>query len=95
VPVWRSGDFRRVLSRQVVNLTPSGRKRILNRYLSKFLSCLIGSRMIDDDVLMRWNSQPNANLKSSAMAVLVAWSDNGYAASRNALIVCFQPLDLP
>jgi hypothetical protein len=50
--------------------------------------------MIDNDVLVRRNRQPNMDLKSGAMAMLVAWSNNGYAASRNALIVGFQTLDL-
>jgi hypothetical protein len=42
--------------------------------------------MIDNDVLVRRNRQPNVDLKSGAMAMLVAWSNNGYAASRNALV---------
>jgi hypothetical protein len=82
------------LSRKVVNLTPSRRESVPNRCLSVFMSRFIGSRMIDNDVLVRRDRQPNVDLKSVAMAVLVAWSDNGYAASRNALIVCLQPLDL-
>jgi hypothetical protein len=82
------------ISREVVNLTPRSRKRALNGNLSIFLSRVIRGRLIDDDVLVRRNCQPNEDLKSSAMAMLVAWSNNGYAASRNALIVCFQPLDL-
>jgi hypothetical protein len=50
--------------------------------------------MLSRDVFVRRDREPNVDLKSGAMAMLVAWSDNGYAASRNALIVCFQPLDL-
>ena len=58
------------------------------------MSCFIGGRMIDNDVLVRRNRQPNVDLKSGAMAMLVAWCYNGYTASRYALIVCFQSFDL-
>jgi hypothetical protein len=58
------------------------------------MSCFIGGRMIDNDVLVRRNRQPNVDLKSGAMAMLVAWSYNGNTASRYALIVCFQSFDL-
>ncbi len=59
------------------------------------MSGFIGSsRMINNDVVVRRNRQPNVDLKSSAMAMLVAWRDNGYSASRDASIVGFQPFDL-
>ena len=86
-------EFSRASGRQGVNLTPSGRECVLDRYLCMFLPCLIGSRMVDDDVFVRRNRQPDMDFKSGAMAMLAAWSDNGYAASRNPLIVCLQPLD--
>ena len=51
--------------------------------------------MIYNDVFMRRYSQPDVDLKPDAMPMLVTWSDNRYAASRNAFIVRLQPLDLP
>jgi len=50
--------------------------------------------MIDDDILVRWKRNPDVDLESGAMAMLMARRDNGYAASRDALIVSFQPFDL-
>jgi hypothetical protein len=58
------------------------------------MSWVIGSRMVHNDVLVRRNRQPNVDFKSGAMTMLVTWSNNGYAAPRNALIVCFQSFDL-
>jgi hypothetical protein len=86
--------FNGALSRQIVNLTASRCESVLDRYLSMFVRCSVSCRMIDNDVLVRRNRQPNVHLKFGAMAMLVAWSNNGYAASRNALIVCFQSFDL-
>ena len=34
------------------------------------------------------------DLESGAMAMLMAWRDNGYTTSRDALIVSFQPFHL-
>jgi len=63
-------------------------RSILNRDLSMFMPRVISSRISDNDVFVRWDRQPNVDSKSHAMTMLVAWSDNGYAASRNALIMC-------
>jgi hypothetical protein len=36
---------------------------------------------------VRRNGQPNVDLKSGAVAMLMAWRDYGYAATCNTLIV--------
>ena len=51
--------------------------------------------MIDNDVLVRRDGQPNVNLKASAVTMLLAWRDNGYATSCDVSIVDFQPFDFP
>jgi hypothetical protein len=82
------------LSCKVVDLTPGSREGVFYRYVGMFMTWVISGRMINNDVLVRWNRQPNVDLKADAMAMLLAWSDNGDAASRNAFIVCLQPFDL-
>ena len=81
------------LSREVVDLAPSSDESVLDRCLGMFMPWVIGGRMINNDVLMRRYSEPNVDLKPDAMAMLVAWSDNRYAAARNAFVVRLQPLD--
>ena len=49
--------------------------------------------MVGHDIFMRWNGQPNMNLKTGAVAVLVAGRDHGYATCRDVFIVDFQPFD--
>jgi hypothetical protein len=83
-----------LLSCKVVDLTPGSREGVFYRYVGMFMTWVIGGRMINNDVLVRRNRQPNVDLKPDAMAMLLAWSDNGDAASRDALVVCFQPFDL-
>ena len=56
------------------------------------MSCVIGSRMIDNDVFVRRDREPNVDLKSGAMAVLVARRDHFHAATGNTMIMGFQPL---
>lgn len=77
-----------------VNLTPSSRESVLDRDLNMFVSCVVDRRMIDDDVFLRRNSQPNMDLKSGAVAMLMAWRNNGHATSGDVVIVGFQPFDL-
>jgi len=79
---------------KVVDLAPGRRERVFYRRVGMFMTWVICGRMIDNDVLVRRNRQPDVDLKPDAMAMLLAWSDNGDAASRNALIVCLQPCDL-
>jgi hypothetical protein len=77
-----------------VNLTSNSRESVLDRDLNVFVPCVVDRRMIDNDVLVQRNGQPNVDLKASAVAMLVAWCNNGYAASGDALIVGLQPFDL-
>lgn len=92
--------FKRLVSWRIssgcksVNLTPGGRESVLDCDLNMFVSCVIDRRMIDDDVFVRRNSQPNMDLKAGAVPMFVAWRNNGYATSRDAVIVGFQPVDL-
>jgi hypothetical protein len=55
---------------------------------------VVNMRMVDDDIFVRRKRNPDVDLEAGAMAMLVAWRDNGYAASRDAPIVGFQPFDL-
>ncbi|MGA9953577.1 MAG: hypothetical protein WBQ22_10130, partial [Bradyrhizobium sp.] len=77
-----------------VNLTPGGCESVPDRDFNVLVPRVINMRMVDDDIFVRWKRKPNMDLKSGAMAMLVAWGDNGYATSRDALIVSFQPFDL-
>jgi hypothetical protein len=97
-PAVESGEkiaIMRLLGRKVVDLTPNGCESLLNRHPGMFMTWVIGSRMINNDVLMRRYSNPNVDLKPNAMAMLVTRGDDGYAASRNAFIMRLQPLNLP
>lgn len=94
LPLWLLGHAAsRASLRERVKLTTRSREGVLDRDLNVFVSCVVDRRMIDDDALVRRNRQPNMNLKSSAVTMLVAWCDNGYATSRDALIVGFEPFD--
>src|SRR5665213_2477517 len=90
VSSWRFYRLSRPSNRKCVNLTTRSRESVLDRDLNVFVSCVVDRRMIDHDALVRRNRQPNVNLESGAMTMLVAWCDNGYATSRDALIVDFQ-----
>jgi hypothetical protein len=77
-----------------VNLTPGGRESVLDRNFDMFVSGVVNRRTVDDDIFVRRKRKPNVNLEAGAMAMLMAWRDNGYTASCDALIVSFQPFDL-
>lgn len=77
-----------------VNLTPGGRESVPDRDFNVFVPRVVNMRLVDDDIFVRRKRKPNVDLESSAMAMLNAWRDNGYATSRDALIVSFQPFDL-
>jgi hypothetical protein len=59
-----------------------------------FVPRVVNMRMIDDDIFVRRKRNPNMDLESGAMTMLMARRNNGYATSRDAPIVSFQPLDL-
>ena len=82
------------LSGEVVDLAPSCGESVLDRCLGMFMPRVVRGRMINNDILVRRYRQPNVDPKPDAMAMLVTWRDNGNAASRNALIVGLEPLDL-
>ncbi len=84
----------RRLGHEVVDLTPGSRESVLDRRVGMLMSGVISGRMIDNDVLVRGNRQPDIDLKPNAMAMLLARSNNGHAASRDAVVVRLQPLDL-
>jgi hypothetical protein len=85
-------DF--ALGHEVLDLTPGSRKSVLDRYFGMLMSWVISGRMINNDVLVRRNRQPDVDLKPNAMAMLSARSNNGYAASCDTFVVRLQPLDL-
>jgi len=57
-----------------------------------FVPCVIGAYVSHNNVLVRWNRQPNVDLKSDAVAMLVTGSDHLHAATCNALVLSFQSL---
>jgi hypothetical protein len=57
-----------------------------------FVSCVIGACVGHNNVLVRWNRQPNVDLKSDAVAMLVTGSDHLHAATCDALVMILQPL---
>jgi hypothetical protein len=77
-----------------VNLTPGVRESVPDRDFDVFVPRVVNTSMVDDDIFVRRKRKPNMDLESGAMAMLVARRDNGYATSRDALIVSFQPFDL-
>jgi hypothetical protein len=56
--------------------------------------CVTGASVAHDNVFVRRNRQPNVDLKSDAVAMLVTGSDHLHAATCNALVMVFQPLYL-
>ena len=50
--------------------------------------------MVDNNVSVRRNCEPDVDLEAGAVAMLVTWGDHRHAATSNALIVCFQPIYL-
>jgi hypothetical protein len=75
-----------------IDLTPNSRESVLYRYLSMFMSRVMRRRLIYDDVFVRRKRQPDVDLKSGTMAMLVAWRDQFNAATGNTMIVGFQSL---
>jgi hypothetical protein len=57
-----------------------------------FVPCVIGAYVSHNNVLVRWNRQPNVDLKSDAVAMLVTGSDYLHAAAGDALVMTLQPL---
>jgi hypothetical protein len=49
--------------------------------------------VVHDNVFVRRNRQPNVDLKSDAVAMLVTGSDHLHAATCDALVVIFEPLN--
>jgi hypothetical protein len=70
-------------------LTPGSSESVLNRYLGMFVPCIIRRCIINNDVFVRRYCQPNVDLKSAAVTVLMAWSDYGDAATSDTFIVRF------
>jgi hypothetical protein len=57
-----------------------------------FMSCVISACVVYHNVFVRWNRQPNVDVKASAVAMLGARCDHLDAATGNTMIVYFQPL---
>ena len=92
LPLMRASEF--ASDCKGVNLTPGDRESVPDRDFNVFVPRVVNMRLVDDDIFVRWKRKPNMDLESGAMAMLMAWRDNGYATSRDALIVSFQPFDL-
>jgi hypothetical protein len=73
-------------------LTPNSRESVLYRYLSIFMSRVISACVVYYDVFVRWNRQPNVDLKAGAVATLVTGCDHLHAATGNTMTMGFEPL---
>lgn len=81
-----------ILGSKSIDLTPSRSKGVFYGHLSMFMSCVVRRGLIDYNVLMRRNRQPDVDLKSGAVAMLMAGCNHVHAAACNALIVNLKPL---
>ena len=53
-----------------------------------FVPRVVNMRLVDDDIFVRWKRKPNMDLESECHGDAYGiWRDNGYATSRDALIV--------
>jgi hypothetical protein len=77
-----------------VNLTPGVRESVPDRDFEMFVPRVVNMRMIDDDIFVRRKRDPNMDLESGAVAMLIARRNIRYATSRDAPIVSFEPFDL-
>jgi hypothetical protein len=87
---WLTG--RTILRRQGIDLTPRSRESILDCHLSILVPCVIAACVVHHNVLVWWNRQPNVDLKSDPVAMVVTGSDHLHAATCNALVMSFQSL---
>lgn len=83
-----------VLRSKGIDLAPKRRECVSYGDLSMLVACVIRSCLVDDDVLVRRNRQPDVDLKPDAVAMLVAGCDHLDAATCNPVIMGFQPPDL-
>jgi hypothetical protein len=81
-----------IFPREIVDLPTGGSKRLFDRHLDMFVPCIVRWRMIDDNVLVRGNCNPDADLEAGAVLMLVARRDHSNAAPDDMVIVLFQPL---
>jgi hypothetical protein len=77
--------------RAIVYLPSSGGKRILDRNLDMFVSCIVRWRVVDHDAFVWRNREPDVNLKAGAMTMLVTRCDHSYATPYDAMVVLLQP----
>jgi hypothetical protein len=75
-----------------IDLTPNSRESVLYRYLSMFMSRVISACVVYHDVFVRWNRQPNVDLKAGAVTTLVTGCDHFHAATGNTMTMGFEPL---
>jgi hypothetical protein len=78
--------------REIVDLASGGGERVFDRHLNMLVPLVVGRRMIDDDVFVRWNCKRDVDMEAAAVTVFVAGCDHGYAASNDMAIGLFQPL---
>ena len=73
-------------------MTSGGGERVLDRHLNMLVPFVVGRRVIDCDVFVRWNCKPDVNMEVAAATMFVAGFYHCYAASNDMAIVLFQPL---
>ena len=73
-------------------MTPKRCEGVPDRHLGMFVSRIAGPGLVDDDIFVRRHRQPDVDLKSGAMAMLLARRDHVDAATGNSVIVGFKPL---
>jgi hypothetical protein len=77
------------LSSKTVELSLSQRKRILYRDLGVFRFGVLRGWSIDDNFVVRRDRNPNMDLKTRPVTMLMARRDDRYAATRDVPIVGF------
>ena len=65
---------------------------MFDRNLVALVPLVIRRWVVDYDAFVRWNCEPDVNLKAGAVAMLRTWSNHSDAATGNAPIVRFEPL---
>ena len=56
------------------------------------MSRVISACVVYHDVFVRWNRQPDVDLKAAAVATLVTRCDHFHAATGNTMTMGFEPL---
>ena len=79
------------MPREIVDLASGGGERVFDRHVNMSVLLVVGRRVIDYDVFMRWNCKRDVDMETAAVTVFVARCEHGYATSNDMAIVLFKP----